>query len=55
MEIENTQNEQKPSIKLMKMSKGYQWEIKILSLDVEAIAKINSELEAKYGNIPTSI
>lgn len=46
-------NEQKPSIKLMKMSKGYQWEIKDYgNLDeklVEKITKIDTSLRAKFG------
>ena len=44
------QIEQKESIKLMKMSKGnYNWEIKILSLDVDKIEAINKKLVEKFG------
>ena len=42
--------EQKETIKLMKMSKGYQWEVKITDLDVEKLAKINDDLERRYGS-----
>ncbi len=45
--------EQKESIKLMKMSKGYQWEIRLLDDDIERqmirLERINKELEKKYG------
>ncbi len=46
-------NEQKPSIKLMKMSKGYQWEIKGYGdLDkelVEKIKEIDKQLKENFG------
>ena len=43
--------QQTDSIKLVKNAKGkYQWEIKILNLDLEQLAKINRELERGYGN-----
>ena len=49
---ENKIVEQKPSIKLMKMSKGYNWEIKGYGeLDdalVESIKKIDAELKASF-------
>ena len=34
--------EQKDSIKLVKNTKGYGWELKILSLDIEALEKLNN-------------
>lgn len=42
--------EQKESIKLtLNAKQQYQWEIKILSLDVELLDKINKEMKSKYG------
>ena len=52
--IEEKQIEQKESVKLMKMSKGYQWEIKLLGdiddKQLERLGKINQDLERGYGN-----
>ena len=36
-------------LKLMKMSKGYQWEIKLLNLDVNRLEEINKEMEKRFG------
>lgn len=48
--MENIQlQEQKESIKLMKMSKGYQWEIKTLDMDLDRLSKINKRLLEEYG------
>jgi hypothetical protein len=47
--------EQKESIKLMKMSKGYQWEIKIIIVDksddetLKRLKLINDKLAKEYG------
>jgi hypothetical protein len=41
--------EQKESLKLMKMSKGYQWEIKTLDMDLDRLKKINDTLVEQYG------
>lgn len=46
--------EQKPSIKLMKMSKGYQWEIKIISHDVEELKRIDEEMRQNWGSNETN-
>ena len=50
------QIEQKESIKLIKNTKGYNWEIKIFSdkdelslLDIEKLNVLNKEMEEKYG------
>ena len=51
-EVVNTdgiQLEQKPSIKLIKNTKGYNWEIKILELNVDALDEINKRMVEKYG------
>ena len=56
METESVNIEQKESIKLMKMSKGYQWEIKLFPTgklidgEIDRLAELNQKLEEKYGN-----
>ena len=50
---EEIQPIQKESVKLMKMSKGFQWEIKVLndkitSEDLERLNLINNRLEEQY-------
>jgi hypothetical protein len=43
--------EQKESIKLTKNAKGnYQWEIKILSLDINQLEKLNKEMNEKFSD-----
>ena len=49
-EIISNNIEQKEGIKLTKNTKGYNWEIKLLSLDLEQLHKINMQLIEKYGN-----
>ena len=36
-------------IKLIKNSKGYNWEIKKLDLDIGALEKLNIEMQNKFG------
>lgn len=43
------QVEQKESIKLSKMSKGYNWEIKLLEINLKRLDEINQEMVNKYG------
>lgn len=55
METQNTFNiEQKESIKLTKMTKGYNWEIKLIGvLDAEQMTRLeelNQKMEEDYGN-----
>ena len=38
------------SIKLIRNSRGYSWEIRITSLDVEALEVINQRLINKFGD-----
>lgn len=49
-----TQNEtieQKESIKLTKNAKGdFQWEIKILSLDINKLEELNNQMKLKFGS-----
>jgi len=47
--------EQKESIKLMKMSKGYNWEIKLLPMDsfigktdVDRLEELNNEIKKRF-------
>jgi hypothetical protein len=50
MEFEQTPTiEQKESIKLIKNSKGYNWEIRVLDLDIEKLDKMNNEMLKRYG------
>ena len=37
------------SIKLFKNSKGYNWEIKILDLDIERLVEIDLALKNEFG------
>ncbi len=64
--MENNNIEQKESIKLMKMSKGYQWEIKLLgegkrgsindglfiddNLVIKRLEKLDKELREKFDD-----
>jgi hypothetical protein len=41
--------EDKESLKLYKNSKGYNWEIKILGLDVKKLVELNREMETQFG------
>jgi hypothetical protein len=50
MEVEQQVFKETESIKIIKNSRGYNWEIKILSLEVEKIAKLNDEMEKRYGS-----
>ena len=47
---ETAQEYQHESIKLSKMSKGYNWEIKVLDLDIERLEKIDKRLREKFGD-----
>lgn len=49
MDFETPKNEQTESLKLMKMSKGYNWEIRILSLDIAKLEAINNTMVEKFG------
>jgi hypothetical protein len=59
METENLTIVSKESIKLIKLSKGYNWEIKIIGsedgkftvADFEKLKKINEELVREYGSV----
>jgi len=41
--------QQKEGIKLIKNSKGYNWEIKILDLDVSKLEELDKDLRNKFG------
>lgn len=41
--------EQKPSIKLFKNTRGYNWEIKVLNNDIDEIIKLNNRMVEEYG------
>lgn len=46
--------EQKEQLKLMKMSKGYNWEIKLVGdinhVQLNRLDEINEQMRAKYGS-----
>lgn len=46
-----TSFEQKDKIKLTKNTKGYQWEISLLSLDIDALEKLNIEMMKRFGSL----
>ena len=37
------------SIKLFKNSKGYNWEIKILEINIDRLVEIDSKLQKEFG------
>ena len=37
------------SIKLSKLSKSYNWEIKILGIDIERLIKLNNRMQQEFG------
>ena len=47
IETTNTIVEQKESVKLMRMSKGYQWEIKVFIEDDKSVIERIEELDKK--------
>ena len=54
--MEENNIQQKESVKLMKMSKGYQWEIKLLGNDIvsdfeiKRLEQLDKELKEKFGD-----
>jgi hypothetical protein len=52
MENETTSNiiEQKESIKLIRNSRGYNWEIKVLDNDIDKLILLNNRMVEMYGN-----
>lgn len=42
--------EQKESIKLIKMSKGYNWEIRILDMDLNRLEGLNNSMKTRFEN-----
>lgn len=41
--------EQKESIKLVRNTKGYNWEIKILEINIDRLNTLNKQMEELYG------
>lgn len=39
------------SIKLFKNTKGYNWEIKILEINIERLEEINNQMSEKFGGL----
>ena len=53
MDATTIYNKSESSVKLMKMSKGYNWEIKVYGDDLEAIdAKVKAEDARLKGSYP---
>ncbi|MFW5895227.1 MAG: hypothetical protein ACOCT9_00635 [archaeon] len=48
---ESYQDLQTENIKLKKMSKGYQWEIKTLDMDIERLESLNNQMKEKFENV----
>ena len=42
--------QQSESIKLSKMSKGYNWEIKLLEIDLDRLEKLNNDMVERFGS-----
>lgn len=36
-------------IKLFKMTKNYNWEIKLLSLNIDELEKLNQQMQERFG------
>ena len=50
MEIENNKLDPSvESVKLIKNTKGYNWEIKIIGIDLERLKEINFKMMSEYG------
>lgn len=43
--------EARESLKLFKNTKGYNWEIKTLDIDINRLVKLNNELKEQFGEI----
>jgi hypothetical protein len=41
--------EQKPSIKIIRNTKGYNYEVRVLNLDVAGLKKVTDEIEKTYN------
>lgn len=42
--------EQKESIKLIKNTKGYNWEIRIINHDIDSLVELNNKMIEKFSN-----
>ena len=48
--MEQIEIKQTESIKLMKMSKGYNWEIKLLEINIDKLEEINNKMKERFEN-----
>ena len=46
---------QSEHIKIVKNSKGYTWEIKLLQVDIDKLEKLNNEMKKRFDNESDSI
>lgn len=44
----NVSVEQKESVKLVRNTKGYTWEIRLLSIDLDKLEKINNDMMLRF-------
>jgi len=42
--------EAREGLKLVKYSKGFGWEIRILDLDIDKLEKLNNEMKERFGD-----
>lgn len=48
METETPQILQSESIKLIKNSKGYTWEIKLIDINLDRLEELNNEMKRRF-------
>jgi len=48
-QLQSVEVEQKESLKLVKNTKGYNYEVKILEIDIKRLKKITDEIEETYN------
>lgn len=52
MEVDdNNKFELKDSIKLIKNTKGYNWEIRLISLNIDELERLNTECMKRFGSL----
>jgi hypothetical protein len=50
IQTSNVNVEQKESLKLIRNTKGYTWEIRILNLDIDRLESINNDMQIRFKN-----
>ena len=49
-EAVNFQVEQKESVKLVKNTKGFNWEIKLLEINLDRLEQLNNDMKRRFEN-----